>query len=466
MGDTGSILAPHLMPIETSVTRCGNCGANLQPHPASAFLTCEYCEQITWLTPTESTRSVASSPRAAGPQSPDGSVHALLLRGPSQPPHGHAARRTPAEMKGHEAAFVDRAVWPVRAQASSTFGGSWSPSAVLGVPRVFPRCGDIGGAWAPGPSVSEVEWLEVEFSIDSPVNLLRVFETNKPGSTFAVVDFTEGETLLYAGALESRDEASVLEVAITPPRVIRRVRVYVANRGWAEIDTVGLLTAQPLPQAQRVVAPVGTAKKSLSWVVAMLVFGVVSACGAGMVLWGSSRPSASAPLERPSAVLGGASLAYATPLPDALAARGILWASAVREFSSQFSSTRNAATAVLGAPDVYPTHEDLSGAWAPAEKNAGGEWIVVEFSGAPLASAIVWAETFHPGALARVDDLSDPEAPVVLWEGVTASPGDTAVLGELRLPTPRAIRALRFVLDTRRADGWNELDAIGLALAR
>jgi hypothetical protein len=36
-------------------------------------------------------------------------------------------------------------------------------------------------------------------------------------------------------------------VAVAPPRVVRRLRVYVVNRGWTELDTVGLLAAEALP---------------------------------------------------------------------------------------------------------------------------------------------------------------------------------------------------------------------------
>lgn len=449
------------MPVETTVTRCGNCGANLAPKPNTPSLRCEYCEQITWLAPTEGLAPVASP---LGPPDASGaSLHDRLMRGPSPSRVGSGSRRGPTQLRPGELASADRALWPVAASASSTYGGGWSPSAMIGPPRVFPTCGDRHGAWAPGPSRSDVEWVELEYGHEVPVAAVRVVETNRPGSTFAVVDASTGEELLYAGPTEARSEAAVLEIPVSPPRPIRRVRVYVINPGWAEIDTVGLVAAAPLPEALRTKAPAPTrwGRGCLVAIAAtlalMIAFGVIG------MLTGDSGARLNAAPRRPSASVQGATLGYSAPAPSELSARGVLWASAVQGFSSQYSSTRNAAAAAIGAPDVYPGEGDLSGAWASESKNRGVEWIAVEFPTPFVTQSVLWAETFNPGAVIRVDDLSDPNAPVVLWE----SAGDPHVTGsliaELRLPAPRTIRALRFVLDTSRVTGWNEIDAIGLA---
>ena len=75
---------------------------------------------------------------------------------------------------------------------------------------------------------------------------------------------------------------------------------------------------------------------------------------------------------------------------------------------------------------------------------------------------MVWAETYNPGAVVRVDDVCDPSNPVALWQGratVTSLPADVA---QVALVAPRTISAIRLVLDTRLVAGWNEIDAIGL----
>ena len=81
------------------------------------------------------------------------------------------------------------------------------------------------------------------------------------------------------------------------------------------------------------------------------------------------------------------------------------------------------------------------------------------------ASAVAIVETAGGGALVAVDDVSAGRAPARLWQGVTG-PADGARVLSVELPTPRAIEAVRVVLDTRRVPGWNEIDAIGLVPAR
>jgi hypothetical protein len=166
---------------------------------------------------------------------------------------------------------------------------------------------------------------------------------------------------------------------------------------------------------------------------------------------------------RPAATLGGATLRYAATAPEAFAVRGVEWADGVTGFSSEFSPTLNSVQTVRGAPDVYPRYGDLAGAWASRTTDGAEEWIEVRFALPVTTTRVLWAETFNPGAVSRVDDLSDPAAPVVLWEGAASARPAAAVVAELTLPAPRAIRALRLVLDSRRVPGWNEIDAVGLA---
>lgn len=392
-------------------------------------------------------------------------LHERLLRGPLGEGHGDAVRYDAAQMAARDPVSLTRGVWPSAARASSSFGGGWSPAALVGPPRVFPRSGDIAGAWAPQSQHSPVEWVEVEYAVAVPVSALRVFETNRAGSTYAVVDCTDGARLLYAGAPTSGRGAQVLEVTVAPPRVIRRARVYVVNRGWSEIDTVGLLSAEVLPEPLRTraapVSYVGRAAGCLLVAIA-LVGALVTA-----IAW-SARPEARGrpPMpSRPAQSLANTSMRFSNADPRALLARRVVWASAVTSFSTEYSTSRNAARGVVGPPDVYPRHGDLDGAWASHETDLGPEWIEVRFPLPVRAASVVWVETFNPGAVVRLDDVSDPANPVVLWEGAAGRIPAMAVVGEVTLDAPRTISAVRMVLDTRRVAGWNELDAIGLAPA-
>jgi hypothetical protein len=458
------------MPIETTVTLCGNCGAALERRAAEAALQCAYCRQTTYLAPTSTPEppDPPDPPEAVAPEAGAAiPLHQRLLRGPTGEAQGVGVRYSPSQMATRDVPAVERGLWPVGAHASSTFGGSWSPSALLGPARVYPRCGDIGGAWAPAPRKSPVEWVELQYAAEVPVSAVRVFETNRPGSTFAVVDVTHGEQLLYEGAPRSDGTAQVLEVAVTPPRVVRRLRVYVVNPGWAEIDTVGLLSAAPLPEALRTrpAAPSrgGGGGVSLALGVALIVIAfVVAVATRGRAPARVAAPTT--PLRaRPTVLVAGATVRHLTLPPEAFAVRGVAWASEVAGFSSEFSAITNAAAGVRGAPDVYPQYGDIDGAWASLTTDAGEEWIEVRFEAPVTTTKVLWVETFNPGAVTRVDDVSDPGAPAVLWEGASPPQPAASAVAELTLPAPRTIRALRLVLDSPRVPGWNEIDAIGLA---
>ena len=221
------------MPVETTVTRCGNCGATLQRNPGAESITCTYCEQTTWLAPTRyNTRAIPTHPLATqGVPAPQG-LHARLLQGPLAESAGRAQRLQAGQVSLSDPASVAHALWPSGAEASTTFG-----------------------AWAPAPRESPVEWVEARFANPLPVRAVRVFETNHAGSTYAVVDVSHDETLLFAGPLTHEGGARVLEVLVDPPRVITAVRAYVVNRGWTEIDTLGLVTVTPLAPTQQVAMP-------------------------------------------------------------------------------------------------------------------------------------------------------------------------------------------------------------------
>ncbi len=450
------------MPVETTVTRCGNCGATLQRNPGAESITCTYCEQTTWLAPTRhNTRAIPTHPVATqGVPSPQG-LHARLLQGPLAESAGRAQRLQAGQVSLSDPASVAHALWPSGAEASTTFGGSWSPSAMLGPPRVFPRHGDIGGAWAPAPRESPVEWVEARFANPLPVRAVRVFETNHAGSTFAVVDVSHDETLLFSGPLTHEGGARVLEVLVDPPRVITAVRVYVVNRGWTEIDTLGLVTVTPLAPTQQVAMP--PQRASGCALVSVAAFGVVLAMGvAGYLL---ARPSSSGPartgLPVAQSALPDGTLSFSPDPVTSFASRGVVWASAMVDHSSEYSATRNAASDVLGPPDVFPLSGDRDGAWASAATDGGEEWVTVRFPSPVRAASIVWLETFNPGAVSRIDDVSDGGA-TTLWRGVMPAPTESVSAPELTLLTPRMITAVRIVLDTRRVAGWNEIDAIGL----
>lgn len=456
------------MPVETQVTRCGNCGATLPRTPGVESIHCNYCGQSTWLAPTARPTATLTDQRPRRPRETATAVPDDVLdrveAGPLHESVGRARRLSAHEAPLADPALVERALWPTGADASSTYGGPWSPSTMLGPPRVFPRCGDLSGAWAPAPATSPVEWVEVRFASEIPVAAVRVYETHRAGSTYAIVDVTQGERLLYAGPVVSHEGAAVLEVALDAPRVIKALRVYVVNRGWTELDAVALLAVSPLPLELRAPMPKPGRGVFIGLALAAALAGVIAVAVAAVVFsQGAPQPTPTrAPLPSIVSTAAGSTFAYTQATTATLATRGVRWSTAVTDFSTQYANERNAAADVVGPPDVFPRSGDIDGAWASLQTDAGDEWITVRFATPTSAVAVVWAETFNPGAVVRVDDVSDPTAPVALWSGVAPAPGAPVNIAEVTLASPRTLSAVRLVLDTRRVAGWNEVDAIGL----
>lgn len=442
---------------EVKVQRCGGCGGPL-PVASGSVVTCTYCGREL---------RVVGGAAAVQVQLGARTITDRLLSGYAGEDVGQARRLSVAEMEARAWRDDACALWPIGASASSTFGGSWSPDALVGPPRVFPRHGDIGGAWAPRSRDSHVEWIELRYPAGAPrASAIRVFETNLPGASFAITLLDAGgEELLWQRRPEhTGNVAQVLELELVPPRRVERLRVYVNNEigtGWSEIDTVGLVTVEPVPASMRVVVPPPSrAGRVFGWIALALIAAAIAVVVAAV---NAEGPPPTPVPARASQVVAGSLMVWNVTAP-VLQESGITWASELVAFSSQYSTSASGAHRALGAPDVFPRHADSPAAWAPAERDAGLEFVDLRF--APTrASAVVIVETMNPGALARVEDISAGRPAVVLWEGTSAFHESARVL-TVELAEPRTIDAVRVVLDTRRVAGWNELDAVGLFPAR
>jgi hypothetical protein len=71
-----------------------------------------------------------------------------------------------------------------------------------------------------------------------------------------------------------------------------------------------------------------------------------------------------------------------------------------------------------------------------------------------------------PGAIVRVDDMTDPNEPIAIWTGRDIAPSNQARIFALQLKETREMDTIRIVVDTRLTRGWEELDAIGLIPSR
>lgn len=442
--------------MRTTPLSCASCGAPLDPPGGRTVIECPYCGRALEVQP-DSTSVRDGQERE--------SLADRLLRGYDRD-FGDGGRHGRGEMAQRNWRAHDRGVWPAEGRASSSFGVGWAAGSVVGTPRVYPRHGDRRGAWAPRSRTSRTEWIEAIFPSDTPaVAKVRVFETNMPGSTFAVTGRGPGvgdeELLLWEGAPVPRrhGEAMVLEVRIDPPRRLHAVRAYVVNDGaeYTEIDTIGLVAESPLPEAKRASWPQPGRGRGVRIVVGLAVLLV----GMGVFIASSTSHKSK---RRAVAAAPASSLAGATASPwnvddNGLVAAHVAWASGATA-SSEYEADRWSAARATGEPNVFPRHADDPNAWASHDSDGGGEWLDVTWSSPVPAKGLVVVETYHPGALARVDDLSGAQ-PVTLWKGTVAPSSASRVL-RVTLPEKREISRVRLILDTSRAAGWNEIDAVGL----
>jgi hypothetical protein len=426
----------------------------MAPPDGATSITCSYCGNELAVQAGQTSRTGAAPAR---------NLPVELLQGYTGGELGEGRRYNPGEMVERDWQCYEHGLWPVNAIASSEFGLGWNAASILSAPAVYPACGDRRGAWAPGSRISRVEWIEAQYVPNAPpVKAIRVFETCVPGATFAVTVREPGkeEEVVFKRAPEPMGNvAQVLEIALDPPRQIRTVRAYVSNElgtQWSEIDTIGLVATQPVPESMRRKPQKASVRFALLFT-AILIAVIVAV----VAIWaGSGFPGSGENVDTPTDRLQGAKMMTWNAQLGTMNQAGTVWAAGDARASSSYGTSGWSPVSANGPPNVYPAHGDNRAAWASQNADVGLEWLQVQF---PLtaARAVVVVETFHPGALVRIDDLSNPNAPVILWEGSTLPIQSSRVLS-LELPAPRYITTIRLVADTSRVSGWYEIDAVGL----
>ncbi len=360
---------------------------------------------------------------------------------------GRGERRAPSEMDALGWWSDPATVWSVSATASSTYGSGWTAESVVGPPTVFPRHGDIRGAWAPREGAAGVQWLEVTFPDDAPPAVgLRVFETCNPGALFAITDEDasgEESRLWQREPTAGVAEARVLDVALDPPRPLRRVRLWLDTDvcgDWNEIDAVALLADRPVSRD-----PVDwrrtRAKKARTTRARGAVAGVdPSGASVGEGLRITARTGA-----------------------GRLKREGDAWR---WPSSAKASSTYGGAwgpSAVVGPPTVFPKHGDMPGAWAPRSAGDGPQWLEVTFDAdpGPIEEVLVF-ETNLPGALYAVVSIEPDGSTQTLWQRPPSALAPVATVLSVHVAQPRPLRVLRLWVDTDVATSWPEIDAVAL----
>lgn len=331
------------------------------------------------------------------------------------------AAQAPLRLAEGACDWKDRAdaVWgsAVRSYSSQFDANRWAATQALGKPDVWPRYGDLPGAWAPGSAMNLADQLEIVFPAPVMTNELWVFETNGAGGVYAVSAIAPDgaiQPLAVATPAQLKAGATQIVVPVEPARLVAGIRI---NTSSAVADTYGEIDAvAAVPER---------------------------VCSAGTEV----RVAATATRLPPDSV----------PAVPA----GVVWANGIMRQSSEFDPKGWGASDALGEPNVFPRFGDIPGAWAPAKSTSIVEFLVLQFPSTPTQDIVVY-ETFGVGGLWLIEDMSGG-TPVALWADTpgVASSGQARQL-RIHLPQPRTISALRIVTAPAAVRAYPEIDAVGL----
>jgi len=146
----------------------------------------------------------------------------------------------------------------------------------------------------------------------------------------------------------------------------------------------------------------------------------------------------------------------------------ITWASKVISYSTQLDLTSYSAKQVLGPPSRLPSFGDCGCAWSPSmSENYFEEYIRVGFEKRIRVSQIVINESFNAGSIKAIYLYDQYNIAHLVYE---RNDSDRKwVLGRvfsLNIATTNfTTNDLKLVLDTESIDGYNQIDAIGIAEA-
>lgn len=144
----------------------------------------------------------------------------------------------------------------------------------------------------------------------------------------------------------------------------------------------------------------------------------------------------------------------------------ILWASKVISYSSQLDYTSYSAKQVLGEPSRLPTYGDCGCAWSPSmSENYFEEYIRVGFERKIHVAQIIVSENFNAGAIKAIYLFDQYNLPHLVYKRQDSIP-EWKLGNVLNITIPAtdfATNDLKLVLDTESIDGFNQIDAIGIA---
>ena len=348
------------------------------------------------------------------------------------------------ELAAHEVRWAKRVV-----ESAGDPGGKKGMMNLLGPPDGVLSGNNSSGIFTPPKGVSHVT---VDFGpLDRPVVAVLIREELATGAVTRVDligKTSNNDALLWQGRLsDSIGGYQFLRLDLPSPRSYDRVRVCfdVTEANWREnpIDAIGVILA----------------------------------------------PEEGSPAEVASSAGGASEWNPAEGLPPN---QRLLYASRVLARDERVDDV--GSSGILGPPDIHPRHQSGDGkkAWNTIQVPPGRRWIALGFDvkrPSRVRSLLIW-ETYHPGSVIRVDDLTgqtvrrgvEPAVTSVLWQGhvpgtyqdyqprsttVTSKEAtypcwsDRARVLRIDLAVPRPIEAIRVIADTNHGC-YSELDAVAL----
>lgn len=144
------------------------------------------------------------------------------------------------------------------------------------------------------------------------------------------------------------------------------------------------------------------------------------------------------------------------------------YADGIIEISSEYNTSPGpwSSFVVLGAPDTYPEYGDIQTAWAPKTMDGSDEYLALAFDTAQYVDQIEIYETYNPGAVTIVEVRNTENqswVPVYYGDVVNNLPKRARIM-KIDIPlTAYLVDAIRFNIASKRASGWNEIDAVSIS---
>ncbi len=117
------------------------------------------------------------------------------------------------------------------------------------------------------------------------------------------------------------------------------------------------------------------------------------------------------------------------------------------------------AMQAVGAPDS-PAGDQRT-AWAPATEDGGEEWLIAEFANPADAATVIVRENCAPGAIVRINAVTDAGSELPLWQGEAPKLGAVSDT-PFQIAAGYPVKRVKIYLNTKKVPGWNEIDAVQL----